>query len=211
MLRIELEKGTNILWELKTMLTDDLKRKHVPVSKKWKRWYTDAEKLEAVKLYLITGNQAAVAAALNLNKNTINQWANAQWFKDLAEQIKREGQIRLSAKLKKIAEKALEVTMDRLENGEWVYDQKTGEMVRRPVLSRDAHKIATSFLDKAGVMDEKQTQQRVEDSTQDRLAQLAIAFAQMAAKTNRVEIIDNEPPKTGIIEVLSPNAPAIPQ
>jgi transposase-like protein len=158
--------------------------------KDWKSFYTDKEKLEAAKLYLITGNQAATAAALNIHKNTMNLWTHSQWFKDLMAQLKAESNIKLSNKLKSIAEKALNVTEDRLENGEFIYDQKTGELRRKPMNGRDAHKIATDFLEKSFEVDKKQDRDQNEEATAGRLEQLADAFAKFASKTTKVEVVD---------------------
>jgi len=180
------------------MLTDT-KSTNTRLSKKtWTRWYTDKEKLEAVKLYLITGNQAATAAALNIHKNTMNQWVNSQWFKELSQQVRNEGHIQLSNKLKVIASKALDVTMDRLENGEWIYDQKTGEMRRKPVQARDAHKIAVDFLEQAQKVEDKQTQEVNDQAVSGRLEQLANAFIEMSKKTTRVEQIEHITPNEAL-------------
>lgn len=174
------------------MLSDNKRLAKLPSKKGNTRWYTDAEKLEAVKLYMITGNQAAVAAALNLNKNTMNQWTNSQWFKDLSEQIKREGNIKLTNKLKGIAEKALDITIDRLDNGDFFYDQKTGEVRRKPIQAKDAHKIAVDFLDKSWEAESKIDKTAEESSTENKLNALAAAFIDMAKKTSRVEIIEHK-------------------
>ena len=159
-------------------------------SRKFTRWYTDKEKLEAVKLYLITGNQRATAAALNIHWTTINQWVQTQWFKELTQQIRNEGHIQLSNKLKTIASKALDVTLDRLENGEFIYNQKTGEMMRKPVQARDAHKIAVDFLEQSGKVEAAQTKEVTDQAVAGRLDQLAAAFIEMSKKTTRVEQID---------------------
>jgi transposase-like protein len=172
------------------MLTDKPNLATRTAKRSWKRWYTDAQKLEAVKLYLITGNQAVTAAALGMNKATMNQWANSQWFKELTQEVKNEGRIQLSNKLQTIASKAMDVTMDRLENGEWIYDQKTGEMRRKPMQGRDAHKIAVDFLDKSWEIDDKQTKEVTDDAVAGRLGELAEAFANMAKKTISVEVVD---------------------
>lgn len=173
------------------MLSDNKRLLKLPVKKNYQRWFTDKEKLEAVKLYLITGNQAATAAALNISKNTMCSWVNSQWFKDLSEQIRREGKIQLTNKLKTIAAKAQDVTLDRLENGDWIYDQKTGEMRRKPVSARDAGKIANDFLNKSLEIEDRQEKIKEEDMTSNRLAELANAFTAMANKTTRVEVIEH--------------------
>jgi len=173
------------------MLTDTKSIQERKPKSSWNRWYTDKEKLEAVKCYLITGNQAATAAALNINKNTMNTWVNSQWFKDLTEQVKREGNIQLNNKLRKIADKAMDVAQDRLENGEWIYDQKTGEMRRKPIQAKDAHKIAVDLLDKSFQLEDRGERVQTEQTNINHLEQLAQAFKDMANKTNRVEVIEH--------------------
>ena len=172
------------------MLSDNKTLAQRPCKRTWKRFYTDKEKLEAVQLYLLTGNQRATAAALNLHKNTMNNWVSSQWFKDLSQQVRNEGHIALSNKLKTIASKALDVTLDRLENGEWIYNQKTGEMIRKPVQARDSAKIAASFLDSAEKVEKQSTKEVTENAAAGRLEQLAEAFKLFATKTTRVEVID---------------------
>ena len=176
------------------MLSDNRRLATSRKTKAYTRWYTDKEKLEAVKLYLITGNQRAVAAALNIHFTTMNQWVHTQWFKELSQQIRNEGHIQLSNKLKTIASKALDVTMDRLENGEWILNQKTGEMIRKPVQARDAHKIAVDFLEQSTKVEATQTKEVTDQAVSGRLDQLAAAFIEMSKKTTRVEQIEHITP-----------------
>lgn len=155
--------------------------------------YTDAMKLEAAKLYLITGSPTQTAAALNMPIETLKIWRKSRWWNELIEEIKTEGTIQLSAKLRKIAEKSLEVTLDRLENGDFMYDPKTSTLVRKPVLMRDAHRVASDLIDKSLELDRKPVQEEALKVTQDRLAALAATFAGFAKKVKRIEVIDVEP------------------
>jgi hypothetical protein len=177
--------------EEKSMLSDKVPS-FVPKRTKSKKagWYSDSHKLEAVKLWLITGNLATTAAALNIPLVTIKSWRYTKWWPELADEIRREGQIQLSQGLKKVAEKALEVTIDRLENGDWQYDPKTGQMVRKPVLMRDANRVANDMLDKHLKLDERPQQEEALKATQDRLQALAETFAGFAKKVRKIEVID---------------------
>lgn len=181
------------------MLSDNAKMTHRMPKKAWTKYYTDKQKLEAVKLYLITGNISATAAALNITRQTVQAWVHTQWFKDLAKQIKNEGRIALSHKMRTIAEKAMDISLDRLEKGDWIYDQKTGELSRKPVNLRDAHKVATEFLNKSQQLDEKEDRNESDDQIAGRLDVLANAFAQFARKTTKIEVLDVE----GVVNALS--------
>lgn len=176
------------------MLSDKLKTrkspKKTPLGDRNRRWYTDSEKLEAVKLWLVTGNLQATAASLGIAHPTMQQWRYSKWWDELASEIRSESTLQLSNKLKRIAEKALDITFDRLEHGDWFYDQKTGEVRRKPVVLRDAAQVANGFLDRHMTLDQKPVEEKAQQQVQDRLNALAEAFAKMANKTKKVEVID---------------------
>jgi hypothetical protein len=154
--------------------------------------YSDSQKLEAVKLWLITGNLATTAATLNIPLVTVKSWRYTDWWKELVADIKAENRLSLSNRLKNIAQRALDVTLDRLDNGEWFYDQKTGELRRKPVLLKDAHKVASDLLQRQLELDKPQETRETNESTEQKLNKLAEVFEQFAKKTKRIEVIDVE-------------------
>jgi transposase-like protein len=154
------------------------------------RWWSDAQKLEAVKLWLVSGSLTAVAAALNIPYQTLMKWRVSTWWNDLVTEIKTEGTIKLSNKLQNIATKAMDVTLDRLENGDWVLNQKTGELIRRPVSLRDAHQVGVGMIDRHLALEKKPVEDESKQATADKLTLLAEAFSQFAKKTRKVEVID---------------------
>jgi hypothetical protein len=109
----------------------------------------------------------------------------------------------MSNRLKSIAEKALDITLDRLENGDWIYDQRTGDLKRKPVVMRDAMQVANGFLDRHVELDKKPFEEKAQQQVQDRLLALADAFANMSKKTKRIEVLDAVPiEKTSEMDVL---------
>jgi hypothetical protein len=155
------------------------RRKKRNITDTGKHW-NDTQRLEAVKLYLVTGNYAVVSAALEIPYATLNRWKYANWWKDLMVQLKAEETIELSARMKKLAGKALDVTEDRLENGNFQLDQKTGEVRRVPVNMKDAAKVATDLMTQQQKLEDKPVQQQIENTVNDRLAKLAEEFAKFA-------------------------------
>lgn len=188
------------------MLSDKLQ--HVKSPKKGKkedgirRWYSDSEKFEAVKLWLVVGNLPVVAASLNIPLPTLKQWRYSKWWDELVLDIRSEKTLKMSNRLKTIAEKALDITLDRLENGDWIYDQKTGELRRKPVVMRDAMQVANGFLDRHVDLEKKPFEEKAQQQVQDRLLALADAFANMSKKTKRIEVMDAIPiEKTSKVDV----------
>jgi hypothetical protein len=189
------------------MLSDKLQHIKSPKKRKkddgLRRWYSDSEKFEAVKLWLITGNMPVVAASLNIPLPTLKQWRYSKWWDELVLDIRSEKTLQMSNRLKSIAEKALDITLDRLENGDWIYDQRTGDLKRKPVVMRDAMQVANGFLDRHVELDKKPFEEKAQQQVQDRLLALADAFANMSKKTKRIEVLDAVPiEKTSEMDVL---------
>lgn len=144
------------------------------------QWWSESQKLEAAKMYLVTGSYALVSTGLGIPYQTLNKWKYTQWWKTTISELKAEGSVKLSAKLSQIAEKALDVTLDRLDNGNFQLDQKTGEVRRIPVNMKDAAKVATDLMAQQQKLEDKPVQQQIEATVDSRLAKLAEQFAQFA-------------------------------
>ena len=154
------------------------------------KWYTDAQKLNALKLWLITGNLREVSASMNVKYDTLKTWKASKWWSEMSEEIRTEGHIALSHKMQQVANKALEVTMDRLENGDHVLSP-TGGILRKPVAMRDAHQVAISFQDRALKL-ENGNQTDHNPAVVDRLQSIADAFSKMIKPPKQPDVIDVE-------------------
>ena len=145
--------------------------------------YSDEQKMELVKLYLITGNLAASAASLRIPEVTARYWKAKEWWKQLESEMRVSEQLQLSARMKRIVERSMAVVEDRLENGDWQYNPKTGQLFRKPVLMKDAHKVTMDMATKAIELDDKRVEApELEESTQNKFVELAEKFANLAQK-----------------------------
>jgi transposase-like protein len=164
--------------------TKVLKRKPDEV----KARFSDAQKIEAAKLWLVIGNNTVVAATLDIPLSTLNNWKAQNWWKNLIEDLRHESSIKLSSRLKAIAEKSFDLVEDRLENGDFIYDQKTGELRRKPMMGKDVARIAADFVDKAIKIESKPREE--ESVVVGRLEDLASRFEALAKKKDPVKVTD---------------------
>ena len=156
--------------------TVDVKKPHTSVPYA----HQDSVKMEAVKLWLVVGNLRLVSTALDVPYATIRDWRYSNWWNSLSDEIKQESHIQLSGKLKKVAQKALEVMSDRLDNGDYVYNHKTGKIDRKEVNLRDATLAFNSLHDREVRLEA--TPQEEQKAVVDRLAALASKFEEIANK-----------------------------
>ena len=174
-------------------LTDNPNTKHrkpkirsvdSPTNKSW----SDKQKLEAVQSWLLLGNLALTSRILSIPEITLRVWKTSEWWKNAVEEIKLQEDMQMSARLKKIVDASLMAVEDRLVNGDLMYDQKTGEMVRKQVNMRDAHKVAVDLMDKKAILDKTATPAQEEQKDEDRLLKLAEKFADFVTKKKDVVI-----------------------
>jgi hypothetical protein len=184
------------------MLSDSPLLKYKPtgkrrsVAKKGFHW-SDSQKLEAVQTYLILGSLKLTSGALKIPFDTLKLWKASQWWKDLLEELRIQEDLQLSNRLKKIISRSYDVLEDRLENGDFVFDQKTGKMRRKPVSMRDATQVAIHLSEaRTELVDRHLGGQSVtEDKIEKTLANLADQFAKIA---NQVQ----QKPSVEVTEVI---------
>lgn len=139
--------------------------------------YTDADKLEVVTTYLALGKIPMVEAVTGVNRHTIRQWKLQPWWREMVEQIQTESDQELDAKLSKIIERSLDAVNDRIENGDFIFDPKTGSIKRSPVKLRDVHRVSVDLLDKRDLIRGKPEQRVEQAQNADVLKKLADQFA----------------------------------
>lgn len=178
-------------------LTDNpnTKKRNPPVrsieAKTNKSW-SDKQKLEAVQSWLLLGNLALTSRVLGIPEVTLRLWKTTDWWKTTVAELKAQEDIQMSARLKKIVDASLMAVEDRLLNGDLMYDQKSGELIRKPVNIRDAHKVAVDLMDKKAVLEKAAAPVQEEQKDEDRLLKLAEKFADFVTQKNKpvIEVTD---------------------
>lgn len=184
------------------MLSDDTKNRYMPTPKRrkqgeggYRRHYSDSQKIEAVTTYLMLGSLRMTASMLKISINTLKLWRKSEWWKDVERDLRTQEDLQLSKRLQQIVNKSLDVIEDRMDHGDFVYDQKLGEMRRKPVSMRDTNKILTDMQDRRDVLiDRHLSEQSVStDKIEKTLKNLAEEFARIANQVTAkpaVEVTD---------------------
>lgn len=165
----------------------NLNKKH-----EYKTHWPEEKKLEAVTTYLAVGNMRIVSATTGVGYQLLRAWKGQPWWKEYEYEIKNTRRSAVNDKLSKIVDKTLIMVEDRLENGDLVLNNKTGELIRKPVALRDISKLANDMMERQEKLeklkiDESELQQK--ETMQDTLKLLAEEFAKFNG-TRKKEIID---------------------
>ena len=162
-----------------------------PTNKHW----SDSQKIEAVTTYIILGSLSLTAAALKIPLETLKNWKVSNWWKDVHAEIREQENLVLSHRLKNIVEKTLLVVEDRLEDGDFIYDQKAQKLVRKPVSLKDAHKVGMDMVVIQQKLISPEERQMQEEGVKEKLEKLAKSFEDFAQK-------QLEKPKVVVTDVI---------
>jgi len=144
------------------------------------RW-SDKQKIEACTTYfMLGGNLSLVSKTLNISYETLKSWKASNWWKELETNIRKEERLQLSSRLKKVIDKSWDTVVERLENGDHVYNQKTGELIRKPVTLRDVGAIAKSATELREKLDLEEAHTVAAEHITDKLNKLAEAFSNLS-------------------------------
>lgn len=178
------------------VLSDANKLKHVPSKKKRptagvnNMHWSDSQKLEAVTTYLALGNLVLTASVLKIPEFTLRAWKQRDWWKEIEQELAVQDNIELSSRLKRIIETTISATEDRIKNGDWVYNNKTGELMRKPVLMKDAHKVTMDFINKREQLVNQIPQNTSIEQIDEKLKKLAEKFEEIATGRKPIEVTD---------------------
>lgn len=169
------------------------------------RW-SEKKKLEALTTFVSTGSYVMSANQCNIPIETVRTWAKSDWWKERVKEIQNEDYDKLDSKLTKALDKALEQVMDRIENGEYMYDPKTGKTKLMPAKLRDLNTAFNSLMDKRQLIRKQPTKIIEQTSTADQLQKLADQFKEFVTGKVKVETFDNLVDKTIEGETVVQNA-----
>lgn len=177
------------------MLSDDEYKRTLPSNRRRPvdasgRNWSDSQKLECVTTYLSLGNLALTSRLLKIPEMTIRMWKQKDWWKEIEAELRQQETLELNVRLKKIIESTLATTEDRLANGDFIYDNRLGQMVRKPVSMKDAHKVTLDLMNRRDVLENKQPRDVSLEQIDDKLAKLAQKFEEIASGRKPIEVTD---------------------
>ncbi len=179
-------KKTGLVWIKK------IKNKPSPDGRRDGSW-SEKKKVEAVTTYLSTGNLMLTSRMCNIPYETLRMWQRGETWKRIVDELRDEESIVLDKKLEKVVNKALDAVNDRIDNGEYQYDSKTGKLVRVPVKLKDVHAVSKDLIDRRTIiqkLNNEKLDRVVEQTNEDRLLKLAETFATLAlGKKPKEEVV----------------------
>ena len=156
-------------------------------------WRSEKDRIRAATVYAVTGSAARTEEITGIPSGTIRQWKTQEWWPQIIDRIHQEKDDELSVKFTDIVDKTIEQINDRIEKGDYLYDNKTGELVRKPMGGKELGIVTSIFVDKRELLRGKRKIQMDQQSIKDKLDQIAQALRikkPVTIEGESIEVID---------------------
>jgi hypothetical protein len=150
--------------------------KYKAKGKKYK-WWNEDDRIRAATVYAMTGNAKRVEEITGIPSTTVRQWKNTEWWPQVIDRIRRDGDDELDVKLTGLIDKTTKEINERLDKGDYIYNTKTGDIVRKPIGGKDLSVMTSIFVDKRSLLRKKPKMGGDTSSTNERLKKLAEEFS----------------------------------
>ena len=147
--------------------------------------YSDAKKIEVVTTYIALGKAPMVEAVTGVPRDLIRQWKMQPWWKELELEIRSEETAELDTKLAKIVDRTLDCIIDRVDNGDFILDSRSGTIKRVPVKLKDVHRVSTDLIDKRILLRKQEYVAQDKTTIDDVIKKLATQFAEFALRKTK--------------------------
>jgi hypothetical protein len=120
--------------------------------------YTREDRYKAAALFIGTGNSMAVSRETGIPASTIRHWLQHDGdFQMICQEYQAECGEKWRYKYAQIIDEATDQVLDRIRNGDFVRDTKTGELNRVPVKAKELTIIEAIHFDKLRLLESQPT------------------------------------------------------
>ena len=105
-------------------------------------YYNLEQKTDACALYCVYGDVDQVSDITKIPAKFIRLWKDEPWWAEIQKKVFVEQNEKLASRIDTVLDKSLGHLVDRLDNGDYIWDVRNSQLVRKPV---DTKTLATLF------------------------------------------------------------------
>lgn len=114
--------------------------------------YDKEDKEAAAAAFILHGTIREAAKALDFPEQTVYAWTRKAWWPKLVDTMRMRHQEFIEARMSHTLELVSDALVDRLENGDYVYNSTKDKVVRIPIKAKEMANILATVHDKLRVM-----------------------------------------------------------
>ena len=138
------------------------------------------QKTDACALYCVYGDVDQVSELTGIDPKFIRQWKDEPWWTEIQKKVFVEQNEKLASRISGVLDKSLEHLVDRLDNGDYLWDVRKSKLVRKPVDTKVLSNLFNNLVTRRQLIRGEPTSISTQVGVDDRLKLLAKQFEKFA-------------------------------
>ena len=138
------------------------------------------QKTDACALYCVYGDVDQVSELTGIDPKFLRQWKDEPWWTEIQKKVFVEQNEKLASRISGVLDKSLEHLVDRLDNGDYLWDVRKSKLVRKPVDTKVLSNLFNNLVTRRQLIRGEPTSISTQVGVDDRLKLLAKQFEKFA-------------------------------
>lgn len=143
-------------------------------------WFPQQTKIDACTLYCVYGDADEVGKLTNVPVKYIRQWKEEPWWSEIQKKVFTEQNEKLASRISGVLYRSLDHLVDRLDNGDYLWDVRKSKLVRKPVDTKVLSNLFNNLITRRQLIRGEPTSITTQVAVDDRLKLLAAQFQKFA-------------------------------
>lgn len=158
-------------------------------------YYNLEQKTDACAMYCVYGDIDQVSELTGIPAKFLREWKSEPWWTEIQKKVFVEQNEKLAGRITGVLDKSLEHLVDRLDNGDYLWDVRKSKLVRKPVDTKVLATVFNTLVTRRQLIRGEPTSITTQVGVDDRLKLLAQQFEKFAAAK---EVEQLPPPVTDV-------------
>lgn len=144
-------------------------------------YYNLEQKTDACAMYCVYGDIDQVSELTGIPAKFLREWKQEPWWNEIQKKVFVEQNEKLAGRISGVLDKSLEHLVDRLDNGDYLWDVRKSKLVRKPVDTKVLATVFNTLVTRRQLIRGEPTSITTQVGVDDRLKLLAQQFEKFAA------------------------------
>lgn len=144
-------------------------------------YYNLEQKTDACAMYCVYGDIEQVSELTGIPAKFLREWKQEPWWNEIQKKVFVEQNEKLAGRISGVLDKSLEHLVDRIDNGDYLWDVRKSKLVRKPVDTKVLATVFNTLVTRRQLIRGEPTSITTQVGVDDRLKLLAQQFEKFAA------------------------------
>ena len=141
------------------------------------------QKTDACALYCVYGDVDQVSELTGIDPKFLRLWKDEPWWSEIQKKVFIEQNEKLASRISGVLDRSLDHLVDRLDNGDYLWDVRKSKLVRKPVDTKVLSNLFNNLVTRRQLIRGEPTSITTQVAVDDRLKLLATQFEKFANAT----------------------------